>query len=122
MTIIHFSVFRWLRYGIAGSVNVTGDQVKKLDVLSNDLVINMLESSYGTCVMVSEENEHAIITPPDKRVGSFCHRTTRGRPNTDLDGVILFVYVHIFSGGLRFTVFILYNFFLFTGILLNVFL
>ncbi|MGH0161925.1 UNVERIFIED_CONTAM: hypothetical protein FKN15_042130 [Acipenser sinensis] len=54
-------------YGIAGSVNVTGDQVKKLDVLSNDLVINMLESSYGTCVMVSEENEHAIITPPDKR-------------------------------------------------------
>ncbi|MGH0164928.1 UNVERIFIED_CONTAM: hypothetical protein FKN15_047982 [Acipenser sinensis] len=57
-------------YGIAGSVNVTGDQVKKLDVLSNDLVINMLESSYGTCVMVSEENEHAIITPPDKRDGS----------------------------------------------------
>lgn len=57
-----------LRYGIAGSVNVTGDEVKKLDVLSNSLVINMLQSSYSTCVLVSEENKEAIITPKDKRV------------------------------------------------------
>ncbi|MBN3272503.1 F16P2 bisphosphatase, partial [Polyodon spathula] len=71
-------------YGIAGSVNVTGDQVKKLDVLSNDLVINMLQSSYGTCVMVSEENEHAIITPPDKR-GKYivCFDPLDGSSNID---------------------------------------
>lgn len=56
------------RYGIAGSVNVTGDEVKKLDVLSNSLVINMLQSSYSTCVLVSEENKEAIITTKDKRV------------------------------------------------------
>ncbi|TNN48693.1 Fructose-1,6-bisphosphatase isozyme 2 [Liparis tanakae] len=37
--------------GLAGSVNVTGDDVKKLDVLSNQLVINMLQASYGTCCM-----------------------------------------------------------------------
>uniref|UniRef100_A0A7N9IF39 Fructose-1,6-bisphosphatase isozyme 2 n=1 Tax=Macaca fascicularis TaxID=9541 RepID=A0A7N9IF39_MACFA len=54
-------------YGIAGSVNVTGDEVKKLDVLSNSLVINMLQSSYSTCVLVSEENKDAIITAKEKR-------------------------------------------------------
>lgn len=56
------------RFGIAGTVNVTGDEVKKLDVLSNSLVINMLQSSYSTCVLVSEENKEAIVTPKDKRV------------------------------------------------------
>ncbi|EGW14616.1 Fructose-1,6-bisphosphatase isozyme 2 [Cricetulus griseus] len=54
-------------YGIAGSVNVTGDEVKKLDVLSNSLVINMLQSSYSTCVLVSEENKEAVITAKEKR-------------------------------------------------------
>ncbi|KAE8583670.1 hypothetical protein XENTR_v10020621 [Xenopus tropicalis] len=53
--------------GIAGSTNVTGDQVKKLDVLSNDLVVNMLKSSYSTCVLVSEEDQHALIVEPEKR-------------------------------------------------------
>lgn len=65
---INFFFFCLLRYGIAGSVNVTGDEVKKLDVLSNSLVINMLQSSYSTCVLVSEENKEAIITAKDKRV------------------------------------------------------
>lgn len=51
-------------------MNVTGDDVKKLDVLSNDLVINMLQASYGTCCMVSEENKDLIITPKDKRVSA----------------------------------------------------
>lgn len=47
---------------------MTGDQVKKLDVLSNDLVINMIKSSFTSCVLVSEEDEKAIIVEPDKRV------------------------------------------------------
>lgn len=47
---------------------MTGDEVKKLDVLSNALVINMLQSSYSTCVLVSEENKEAIITSKEKRV------------------------------------------------------
>lgn len=57
-----------LSYGIAGSTNVTGDQVKKLDILSNDLMINMIKSSFTSCVLVSEENEKAIIIEPEKRV------------------------------------------------------
>lgn len=47
---------------------MTGDQVKKLDVLSNDMVINMIKSSFTSCVLVSEEDEKAIIVEPEKRV------------------------------------------------------
>lgn len=48
---------------------MTGDQVKKLDILSNDLVINMIKSSFTSCVLVTEENEEAIIVEPECRVG-----------------------------------------------------
>ena len=48
------------RFGMAGDVNVQGEEVKKLDVLSNDLFINMLSSSYSTCLLVSEENTTVI--------------------------------------------------------------
>ena len=56
------------RYGISGTTNVTGDEQKKLDVLANDLFINMFKSSYLSCVMVSEENERAIIVEDEMRV------------------------------------------------------
>uniref|UniRef100_A0A8C1LXD7 fructose-bisphosphatase n=1 Tax=Cyprinus carpio TaxID=7962 RepID=A0A8C1LXD7_CYPCA len=71
-------------YGIAGSTNVTGDQVKKLDVLSNDLVINMIKSSFTSCVLVSEENEQAIIVEPEKR-GKYvvCFDPLDGSSNID---------------------------------------
>ncbi|KAE8633244.1 hypothetical protein XENTR_v10001824 [Xenopus tropicalis] len=71
-------------YGIAGSTNVTGDQVKKLDVLSNDLVINMLKSSYSACVLVSEEDQHALIVEPEKR-GKYvvCFDPLDGSSNID---------------------------------------
>ena len=48
------------RFGVAGHDNATGDKVQKLDVLSNELFINMLQSSYTVCAMVSEENENLI--------------------------------------------------------------
>lgn len=58
---------------------MTGDQVKKLDVLSNDLVINMIKSSFTSCVLVSEEDDHALIVEPDSRVSS------KGRAMLSLD-------------------------------------
>lgn len=71
-------------YGIAGSTNVTGDEVKKLDVLSNDLVTNMLKSSFSTCVLVSEEDKQAIIVEPEKR-GKYvvCFDPLDGSSNID---------------------------------------
>ncbi|XP_071011915.1 fructose-1,6-bisphosphatase isozyme 2-like [Oncorhynchus clarkii lewisi] len=85
--------------GIAGTVNTTGDDQKKLDILSNDLVINMLRSSYGTCCMVSEENEHAIITPKEKR-GKYvvCFDPLDGSSNIDClasIGTIFAIYKRI---------------------------
>jgi fructose-1,6-bisphosphatase I len=58
-------------YGLAGEVNSTGDDQKKLDVLSNDMMINALVNSGVCCVLVSEENEEPIIVPPG-RSGKFC--------------------------------------------------
>uniref|UniRef100_A0A8C5LQT7 Fructose-1,6-bisphosphatase 1 n=1 Tax=Leptobrachium leishanense TaxID=445787 RepID=A0A8C5LQT7_9ANUR len=71
-------------YGIDGSTNVTGDQVKKLDVLSNDLVINTLKASYSTCVLVSEEDPHALIVEPERR-GKYivCFDPLDGSSNID---------------------------------------
>uniref|UniRef100_A0A0M3I3M8 Fructose-1,6-bisphosphatase isozyme 2 n=2 Tax=Ascaris TaxID=6251 RepID=A0A0M3I3M8_ASCLU len=56
--------------GMAGKRNVQGEDVKKLDVLSNQLMINMLKSSYTTCALVSEENEELIVVE-DARSGKY---------------------------------------------------
>ena len=50
-------------------------QVKKLDVLSNDLFINMLKSSYTTCLLVSEENE-TVIEVETERAGKASNHNT----------------------------------------------
>lgn len=54
-------------YGIAGGTNTTGDQQKKLDVLSNDLFVNQLKSSFAACALVSEENETVVEVETSKR-------------------------------------------------------
>ncbi|KAI1732008.1 fructose-1,6-bisphosphatase isozyme 2 [Ditylenchus destructor] len=54
-------------YGMAGNTNIQGEDVKKLDVLSNELMINMLKSSYNCCALVSEENEHVIEVEVSKQ-------------------------------------------------------
>ncbi|CAL1527290.1 unnamed protein product [Lymnaea stagnalis] len=71
-------------YGISGSSNATGDAVKKLDVLSNDLFINMLSSSYTCCILVSEENEQ-VIEVEDKYKGKYivCFDPLDGSSNID---------------------------------------
>lgn len=53
--------------GLAGDVNVQGEDQKKLDVLSNEVFVKALISSGRTCLLVSEENEEAIIVPPAQR-------------------------------------------------------
>ena len=56
---------------MAGSTNVQGEEVKKLDVLANDLFINMIRSSFTTCLMISEENENAIEVEVKNQVSPF---------------------------------------------------
>jgi len=71
-------------HGISGETNVQGEVVKKLDVLSNELFINMLQSSYTTCLLVSEENSSIIEIDEDKR-GKYivCFDPLDGSSNID---------------------------------------
>jgi len=58
--------------GVSGTQNSTGDSVKKLDVLSNEIFINALRSSGKVAVMVSEENEDAIFVGDEGMHGKYC--------------------------------------------------
>jgi len=58
-------------YGLAGQENSSGDDVKKLDVLSNDIMCAALINSQCCAVLVSEEQEEPVIVPEEKR-GNFC--------------------------------------------------
>lgn len=58
-------------YGLANTQNSSGDDVKKLDLLSDEIMIDALVKS-GTCaLLVSEEQEEPIVVPPELR-GSLC--------------------------------------------------
>jgi len=60
--------------GLAGSSNTTGDDQKKLDVISNDLFIAAMRSCARVRLLVSEEEEHAIIfnEHPSARYAVVC--------------------------------------------------
>jgi fructose-1,6-bisphosphatase I len=90
-------------YGLAGVVNSTGDEQKKLDILSNEMMINALVHSGVCSVLVSEENEDPIIVPPGKQ-GKYCvaFDPLDGSSNIDCNvsvGTIFSVY-QTASGGL----------------------
>ncbi|CAE7747451.1 CFBP1 [Symbiodinium sp. KB8] len=53
-------------FGLAGEVNSTGDDQKKLDVLSNEIFIDALTNCGACSILVSEENEEPIFVPQDK--------------------------------------------------------
>jgi len=57
--------------GAAGETNVQGEEQKKLDVLSNDIMVNALRASGKTAVLVSEELEEAIIVE-GRNKGKYC--------------------------------------------------
>ena len=59
------------RIGQAGSSNVQGEDQKKLDILSNDIMINSLRASGKCAVLVSEENEEPIFIDTAHR-GRYC--------------------------------------------------
>mmetsp|Transcript_10111 Transcript_10111/g.16551 ORF Transcript_10111/g.16551 Transcript_10111/m.16551 type:complete len:332 (+) Transcript_10111:219-1214(+) len=57
-------------YGLEGSVNVQGEEVKKLDILSHDNFVQALRYSTKVSVMVSEEVEEPIVLQESK--GRYC--------------------------------------------------
>jgi len=47
--------------GLAGSSNITGDDQKKLDIIGNDIFVNAMKSSGRVRLLISEEEEEAIV-------------------------------------------------------------
>jgi fructose-1,6-bisphosphatase I len=82
--------------GLDGSTNSTGDDVKKLDLLSNDVFINALRFSRELCVLVSEEEEKPLVIE-DALQGQYCVATDPldGSSNIDCNistGTIFGIY------------------------------
>lgn len=83
-------------YGLQGAVNTSGDDQKKLDVLSNEVMINALMYSKSLCVLVSEEEEEPVIIK-EHLAGKYCVVTDPldGSSNIDCNistGTIFGVY------------------------------
>jgi fructose-1,6-bisphosphatase I len=57
--------------GRAAFTNVHGEDVKKLDMFANQMIINAMESGGQLCVMASEENESVIPIPDEFPCGSY---------------------------------------------------
>lgn len=56
---------------MTGSTNVQNENVQKLDILSNEIMINLLTASGKTAILVSEENQEAIFVSDGQR-GTYC--------------------------------------------------
>jgi fructose-1,6-bisphosphatase I len=73
-------------YGLQGSVNVQGEEVKKLDTISHDTFVTALQSCGRCSVLVSEEEEEAIIVGNGKYCVVF--DPLDGSSNIDVNGSI----------------------------------
>jgi len=76
--------------GYTGKINVQGEQVKKLDIWSNDLFVNLVKESGVVCAMVSEEMEQVLHLPEYCDQGKYivCFDPIDGSSNIDLNGVV----------------------------------
>ncbi len=57
--------------GAAGSTNVSGDEVKKLDLIAHEIFVNVLERTGHLCIMASEEDEDPITIPDRFPAGKY---------------------------------------------------
>lgn len=57
--------------GAAGTQNVSGDQVKKLDVFADEVIFKAMDHTGHLCVMGSEENEDIVKIPDQYPKGKY---------------------------------------------------
>lgn len=57
--------------GLAGKENVQGEQVMKLDVFANEMLIHMNDHTGRLCIMASEENPDIIPIPDQYPCGRY---------------------------------------------------
>lgn len=78
------------KLGYTGEINVQGEQVKKLDVWSNEVFADALEESRLVCTMVSEEMEEPLHIDGNCSGGRYvvCFDPVDGSSNIDINGVV----------------------------------
>ncbi len=76
--------------GTADTDNVQGETQKKLDVISNDILIESLSWSGNWAALASEELEHSIQVPSENEKGAFLclFDPLDGSSNIDINGSI----------------------------------
>lgn len=57
--------------GFTGDENIQGEQVKKLDVYSHEMLIKAMDHGGHLCVMASEEEEDIIHIPEEFNIGKY---------------------------------------------------
>ena len=57
--------------GRVGATNIQGEEVQKLDLLANSLLVRCVEAGGHVCVMASEENEDIIPIPEGFEYGKY---------------------------------------------------
>lgn len=78
------------KLGYTGEMNVQGEQVKKLDVWSNEVFASALEESRLVCAMVSEEMEQPLHIDGNCAGGRYvvCFDPVDGSSNLDINGAV----------------------------------
>jgi fructose-1,6-bisphosphatase I len=73
--------------GKTGDENVQGEEVKKLDVIANELLIELLNDLPMVCAIASEEDEHIRHTHAGRLSGTYlvCFDPLDGSSNIDVN-------------------------------------
>ncbi|HLX11209.1 MAG TPA: class 1 fructose-bisphosphatase [Bacteroidota bacterium] len=92
--------------GSTGSINPTGDVVKKLDVFADETVYKAMDHGGHICVMASEENEDILHIPDQYPQGKYVllYDPLDGSSNIDANitiGTIFSVYRRVTPEGTR---------------------
>ena len=90
------------KLGLVGEKNPTGDAQKKLDVYSNEVVIDAFAETGLVAGMVSEElEEFRTFTCSDKSAYILCVDPLDGSSNTDINGAVgtIFSFYHRSANG-----------------------
>jgi len=90
--------------GLAGRVNIQGEQQMKLDVFANDTMVRMNSYTGRLAVMASEEEEDIIAIPEEYGIGKYVlvFDPLDGSSNVDVNvsiGTIFAIYRRLSAGG-----------------------
>lgn len=86
--------------GSTGTINASGDAVKKLDVFADETVYRSMDHGGHVCVMASEENEDILHIPKEYHAGKYVllYDPLDGSSNIDANitiGTIFSIYKRI---------------------------